>query len=623
MKNSSKVFIIGATILSVICASALFFLSEKESPAPSLSRPTSAPFVGMGPAPEDGKGTAVVIPDNDVFCGAPGTWTLTFTVAKTGIAVGGGVAFHVSPFWGWTPPQNYSPMMPGYVSVLGSNRDASLDVLTGGDQNYILVRTTARPLLSGDTIKVVYGDTQNGEYLFIKVDGDGDGHFFAIDKHPSINILARPAKRLIITAPSMVAVGVSFSIKAAAVDVYDNWVRSYDDYVTLTSSPAGATFKAGAVMDGAISFECTIPMHGNYRFFAEGGRGVTGISNPIICTSHQPRFRLFWADLHGHSQLSDGTGTPEEYFSYARFVSGLDAAALTDHDAHGFEALDEHEKIWSFIKDTANKFHIPGRFITFVGYEWTNWTYGHKHLLFFDHHAPLYSFRDPASNSPEKLWQSLKGYRAITISHHVGGGPIAANWDFYDPDMEPVVEVCSIHGNSEYMGCPGCIYNPQKGSFVRDALARGYRLGIIAGGDTHNGHPGMGDPMAPMGGITAIYSEDLSRDALWDALKKKRVYGTSGDRIILDFRINGHLMGETVQGKHKSVREIHINVIGTDRLELIEIIKNNQQFGIWQGAGSSFKHIALDEVSSNSDFYYLRVVQNNGQLAWSSPIWFQ
>jgi hypothetical protein len=190
--------------------------------------------------------------------------------------------------------------------------------------------------------------------------------------------------------------------------------------------------------------------------------------------------------------------------------------------------------------------------------------------------------------------------------------------------MEPVVEVCSIHGNSEYLGAPFCIYRPQNGSFVRDALSRGYKLGIVAGGDTHNGHPGMGEPFAPTGGVMAFYAEQLTRETLWNALKKRRVYGTSGDRIIVDFKINGHWMGETVKEGQNTEREIYIKVFGTDRLKHVEIVKNNEQFKSWEENRAWCEHVVKDiKRSAKRDFYYLRVIQENGQMAWSSPIWFE
>lgn len=642
MNNFSKTAILWAALLLVIfIVIAQYFLKKNHTTLPP-ENPLIPAAVNKLPSRQDGKGTAVVVPSSDVAVSSRGTWRLVFSVAECGIAMGGGIAFHIPPYWGWTTPQNQRPSRPGYVTVSCSDKEAELDILIDPRLNYIIVRTANTGLSSGSTITLTYGDTREGLYpeararsdryaeqgerFFIKVDGDGDGHFFAINQHPTINILPGPPSRFIVNAPSIISANVPFTINVALVDRGDNWIHWDKQEVSLSALPAGAIFHPKQNDSRIISFECTVKKDGLYRFFASGGgnNSLSGVSNPVLCSSAAQPYRLYWGDLHGHSQLSDGTGTPADYFLYARLVGGLDAAALTDHDAHGFQALDENDEIWSFIKDISNRFNEPDKLATFIGYEWTNWTYGHKHVLFLDEPAPLYGFRSATSDTPDKLWKALKNYNAMTISHHVGGGPIAADWSFYDPEMEPVVEVCSIHGNSEYFGCLADIYNPKKGSFVQDALAKGYTLGLIAGGDTHNGHPGMGDPSARTGGVTAFYAEKPSREALWDALKKRRVYGTTGERIIIDFKINGHWMGEIVQDGPNVKREIYLKVIAADKLKKVEVIKNNQTLKSWEGLGTSCEYIIIDDnCETKRDYYYLRVVQENGQMAWSSPIWLE
>ncbi len=643
-RSNKKFLVIGMLLAAVILVSSIYIgfqLKKRNGVSVPVNITQTDSVTRRAASPQDGKGTAVVIPDQDATVSSHGTWKLIFTVAETGIAKGGGVAFHISPFWGWTPPQNYSPAMPGYVTAACSKKNARIQVVTNRQNSYIVVRTEKTELSADDTITIIYGDTQDGQYpqaqaqvdryaehqerFFVKVDGDGDGHFFAINQHPSINIIAGPPSRLIVSAPSLVATDAPFTVTVAAVDRMDNWVQSYRGNPAITSSPENAHF---APMQGdhrIASFTCTIPHEGTYQLFARDKHNkISGASHPVIADKQLPDLNIFWGDLHGHSRLSDGTGTPEDYFQYARFVAGLDAAALTDHDAWGFDALDEHPQIWPFIKETTNRFHIPHTFVTFIGYEWTNWTYGHKHVLFLDEPAPLYSYRNPESDSPDKLWGLLKSCNAITISHHIGGGPIGTDWNFYDAEMEPVVEVCSIHGNSEFLGCPASIYKPQEGSFLRDALARGYTLGIIASGDTHNGHPGQGEPLAATGGVMAFYAEQLTREALWDALKKRRVYGTSGARIIVDFKINGKWMGTIARAADNVKRELYLKVTGTDKLQQVEIIKNNASLKIWEENTSSCEHLFTDNTTSaKGDFYYLRIVQADKHIAWSSPVWFK
>jgi hypothetical protein len=83
-------------------------------------------------------------------------------------------------------------------------------------------------------------------------------------------------------------------------------------------------------------------------------------------------------------------------------------------------------------------------------------------------------------------------------------------------------------------------------------------------------------------------------------------------------------MGSIVREKQEKQRKIYINVVGTDRLKQVEVIKNNEQFMSWEEDKSSCEHLVKDNSdSTKTDFYYLRIVQDNGQMAWSSPIWFE
>ncbi len=335
---------------------------------------------------------------------------------------------------------------------------------------------------------------------------------------------------------------------------------------------------------------------------------------------------MYWGDIHGHSGVCDGTGTPDNYYQYARDVAGLDISALTTHDAHGFVPLDEDEETWNFIRERTDSYYHPGGFVTFLGYEWTNWTYGHQHVIFLNsEEGRVCSFRDPQSSDPTGLWECLKGKKVITIPHHVGGGPIPTDWNFYNPTFQPLTEICSIHGNSEYYGALKGIYNPQENHFVQDALSRGYKLGIIGSGDSHNGHPGRRDPGALTAGLMGVYAEELTRESIWKALQERSVYATSGARIIINFHVNTKTMGQIipVDDEHR-VRDITGSVIGTDVIKEVTIIKNGSTLYVEKGQGREMTISFRDKTPVKAgDYYYLRAVQADDEIAWSSPVWLE
>lgn len=115
---------------------------------------------------------------------------------------------------------------------------------------------------------------------------------------------------------------------------------------------------------------------------------------------------------------------------------------------------------------------------------------------------------------------------------HVGGR--TGNWEFHDPRFQRLGEIASDHGIFEW--------------FIQDALRRGHRVGIVAGSDDHQGHPGnspVGRYWNTRGGLAAVYATDRTRKSIWDGLYARRCYGTTLARILLDVRMGSHLMGES------------------------------------------------------------------------------
>ena len=188
------------------------------------------------------------------------------------------------------------------------------------------------------------------------------------------------------------------------------------------------------------------------------------------------------------------------------------------------------------------------------------------------------------------------------------------------------MEICSIHGSSEYYGCEAGIYRPKEGHFVRDALSRGYKLGIMGSGDTHDGHPGRRTVNAPVTGLMGVYAPELTRETVWEAFRNRRVYGTSGPKIILNFRVCDSPMGSEVKWpKSKGPVPIALRAVCCDAIERIEIIRNGEPVFV-KGAETFDGVFALlliedPEPRVGTSWYYARVLQKDGNMAWSSPVW--
>lgn len=305
------------------------------------------------------------------------------------------------------------------------------------------------------------------------------------------------------------------------------------------------------------------------------------ISFGKINTDDRKPDQLFWGELHTHTDLSDGNGSPENNFEIAS--SHLDFWTMADHayddiifsrasklKSKNPQMLNDH---WGKIQDLCRSYEKPGRFIPFLGYEWTHFRYGHHNVYYLEYDQPI---RMPSTLTG--LYSELRNINAIVIPHHTAY-PVkmtGKDWDYFDEKLSPFAEIYSLHGSSEEPGgikpllTGGSWMGPgESGGSIQEGLARGYKFGLIASSDSHAHHPGAYDL-----GLVGVFASDLTRKSLWEAFLKRRVFGVTGDRISLDFSVNGSPMGSLTKSSQK--RLIDISAVAWDKIDRVEIIKNNR-----------------------------------------------
>jgi hypothetical protein len=165
-------------------------------------------------------------------------------------------------------------------------------------------------------------------------------------------------------------------------------------------------------------------------------------------------------------------------------------------------------------------------------------------------------------------------------------------------------------------------------------LARGLKIGLVAGSDGHDGHPG--NAQSPLvkhphlfhfcgSGLTAVLCEALTRENVYGAIKNRKCYATTGVPIILDFQAGGHDMGSIIKDCQKAPR-LYVKCEGTYSIKEIRIVKNGKIIhvenchNLWnyelEFTDSAFK--AGDKAN-----YYVRALQADMESAWSSPVFFE
>ena len=408
----------------------------------------------------------------------------------------------------------------------------------------------------------------------VGVDVNGDKDYRRAAVHPTIKVVGAFADRLRVFAPAVVRPGRLFSFRVLPVDYYSfNPATRYASTVRLTGSgglavpdavdidssahPFGVEAQAGPMDTGGPCHIVAFDQH----------NAISGKSNPVI-TEYPQDLNVYFGELHSQMWRSMGSGTTEEYFTWGRDIAGLDFCAPANHYGVRFQVTDE---ILQEVIDTTNRFHEPGRFATLNSYEYRAAS-GHKNIYFRG--AASDSFLDVNTRPADEMWAHFKERDdIITIPHHTKASRkqdgVNTQWDFRNDKFQRVAEICSQWGISE-SGSP---------TSIQAGLAMGHRIGFVGGTDSHYGCANQGHYHVNDGNALAcIIAPELTREALWQALHDRRCYATTGDRIILDFTMDGHLMGTdlAVDLSSHGPRNFSIRVFGTYRIDSVEIIRNNE-----------------------------------------------
>ena len=457
--------------------------------------------------------------------------------------------------------------------------------------------------------------------------------------------LAPPAKYVpLVNASTHQRVGRPFRLSVALLR--PGLKERYRGRISFQCSDPGAAlpapyeFSARDDLYESHLFEVTLSQEGQHTIsIRDAGTGIEASSNVVMASKREPKHKLYFGDIHIHSRWSvDGRGEPDYNYIYARDAMNLDFACLTEHDPT--------DDIWGQIKAKARELYQPGKFATLSAYEWTahKMKEGHKNVYYREWEGPVLranwrTDRTCQTTSAADLWSQLRRYGKplMTIPHHPASKAFPAPWEHYDPEFQRCVEVYSSWGNSESPAGPRQIKTmggSSAGHFAQDALALGHRIGFVGASDSHSGRPGYPahsrlyhdsdysewEPEEYTGGFTGVYAEELTREAIFDAIRARRCYATTGKRIVVEFKADGHWMGEEYGSHHAP--HFQVRVMGTAPIEVVTLVRNNRDYYSRRGDGREMEfEFGKTERPQDTDYYYVRVIQRDGEMAWSSPIW--
>jgi hypothetical protein len=335
-------------------------------------------------------------------------------------------------------------------------------------------------------------------------------------------------------------------------------------------------------------------------------------------------YRILRGDLHRHTDISAdgiGDGSLLDFYRYAFTAGQYDYMLVADHQYGGTEYN------WWRTEKSEDAFLVTGRFWPMFGTERSvPYPNGHRNTFFAQRgNRELPISRDELAgklNTGPILYPYLRKLGGLTSSHSSASDQ-GNDWRDNDPQLEPMVEIYQgLNSSYEYENAPRAdtpqrrYYHHGEGwrpaGFVWNAWAKGLKLGVQASAD----HIATHDAYA-----CVLLEEDQprGREDILDAMRKRHAYAAT-DNIIVDVRIGEHLMGDAFPSGE--IPLLKVRVEGTGPIAKIEVIKNNTFIHTVRPNGVSAVFEYRDnDIQPGESYYYVRVEQDAGQLAWSSPIW--
>jgi hypothetical protein len=315
------------------------------------------------------------------------------------------------------------------------------------------------------------------------------------------------------------------------------------------------------------------------------------------------------------------------------YARGLDFMAITDH-SFGRESRGSLKERIDEICYEADRFNRPGEFVTIPAGETHYLPVMHMNI-YFNKADPdgIFELVNSLSESTRTLRKQWKEMNANQLSASVNPYWDAVKADihrqdvllfphhtmwlgikpFVYPDNIRVIEVYSTHGTSEIrnqddipvslrMKSGRLKGEPEQKCSARELLDDGMHLGFVGGSDNHDGQVGFD-------AITGVFTSELSRESLFQAIYNKHCYATSSNRSL--FEINQTDMG------------YHILVAGDGEIDTVELICNGEN--MLKDTGFSGRVIEFDWTPPHAvkGYFYVKVTMEDGhESAWSSPVWF-
>jgi hypothetical protein len=565
-------------------------------------------------------GTAFLTLDCPITAGSFASFDIIYTAGYFGIDDSGSIKIIQRFPSDMGRPQFNEPSAENYVTVevvgdaqVQCHYDVKNNIRPWGKTLYIKV--VKGYLKEGDQIVVHYGDVRQGspgirmqtfceetfEYRVL-VDAFATYEYVEIPCTPTLTIIPDEPVKWKVVLPTMRRRNQSFRLSLKNEDMWGNPSNRINATVRLKSShpinglPNRITLRPGQFT--AIAEDLSVEGEADIVISVlDESEHLLAKSNPLRIIE-ESELLPYWADMHGQSEETVGSNSARNYFQFGRDKAFLDAIC---HQGNDFQITKE---FWSNLQRLTKEFTESGTFIAFPGYEWSGNTGlgGDHNVIYFKEgesihrssHALIHDHSDDDTDCHDTndLFKALKGKDVFIYAH--AGGRYADLKNAKEPPTNLAIEIHSAWGTFEWL--------------LQDAFDMGMRVGVVANSDDHKGRPGASYPGASSfgsyGGLTCFLCKELSREAIFESLRSRHHYATTGTRMLLNVKASMEkgdeaMMGDIVFTKereallyvealcHAPIERVDI-LNGEEKLETVKPFEQGQDSRrirvIWEGA---------------------------------------
>ena len=418
------------------------------------------------------------------------------------------------------------------------------------------------------------------------------------------------------TSPSVTVLPEGGTIRAGEEITLTCEDESADIYYAVSTD--GVNYQPDALYAGPICFEKDFGTAYLKTYSIAGGCEPGEVTRVIFTEEFDLDWNLYFGQLHAHTDISNGAGSVEEAFQYASQVDGLDFFAVTDHsdsfDNADMGAIDadgaDISADWAAGKQAAASV-TNGDFVGLFGFEMT-WPEDKQlgHISTFN--TPGWQTRDQADfeNVPTALENYYKALASVPGSVSQFNHPDTVHGDFerfdhYSPQYDAAVSLLEVAGEDGVVDC----------EYYDLALDKGWHVAPTNNQNNHNGQ--WGDAS---GARTVVLAKSLTEEALYAAMKDRRVYATQDSDLAIYYELNGMVMGSIIPKSKSAAVTVFLSDPTDEAIGSVEVVTDEGKVLVSEYVGTPAQVLELS-VPGEHSYYYLRITQPDGDVAVTAPVW--